>query len=107
MASAQKDFGENLPKKIAANEDKAKAIGAVFLFTVTGDGGGIWTVDLKNSPGVREGDDGSSECAIEVSAPDWELMSENPSSAMQLYFSGKLKVSGNMMLATKFQKILE
>ena len=33
-------------------------------------------------------------------------MSENPGAAMQLYFQGKLKVSGNAMLATKLQQIL-
>ena len=33
-------------------------------------------------------------------------MSETPGAAMQLYFQGKLKVTGNAMLATKLQQIL-
>ena len=37
---------------------------------------------------------------------DWATISANPGAAMQLYFTGKLKVTGNAMLATKLQKLL-
>lgn len=106
MADAQTDFGTRLPQKIAANPDKAKAIGAVFLFKINGDGGGVWTVDCKNEPGVTEGDKGGADCTLELSADDWKTISDNPGAAMNLFFTGKLKVTGNAMLATKLQQIL-
>jgi putative sterol carrier protein len=105
MADAQTDFGTRLPGKISGNPDEAKAIGAVFLFKITGDGGGTWTVDCKNNPGVREGEE-PADVTLEVSAADWATISSNPGAAMQLYFTGKLKVTGNAMLATKLQKLL-
>ncbi len=42
-----------------------------------------------------------------MTADDWKSISENPGAAMQLYFTGKLKVSGNAMLATKLQQIMD
>jgi putative sterol carrier protein len=105
MADAQSDFGTRLPAKISGNPDEAKAIGAVFLFKITGDGGGTWTVDCKNTPGVRVGEE-PADVTLELSAGDWATISANPGAAMQLYFTGKLKVTGNAMLATKLQKLL-
>ncbi|MCX7807303.1 MAG: SCP2 sterol-binding domain-containing protein [Deltaproteobacteria bacterium] len=106
MADAQSDFTTRLPSKIASNPDEAKAIGAVFLFKITGEGGGVWTVDCKNNIGVRPGDEGGADVTLEMAAEDWVKISTNPSAAMQLYFTGKLKITGNAMLATKLQKLL-
>ena len=106
MPDAQTDFTKNIPEKIASNTENAKTIGAIYLFKITGDGGGTWTLNLKDDVGVKEGDSGNAECTIEVSSEDWKQMSENPGAAMQLYFQGKLKVGGNPMLATKLQQIL-
>ncbi|MDQ3036342.1 MAG: SCP2 sterol-binding domain-containing protein [Myxococcota bacterium] len=106
MADAQTDFGTRLPQKIQADPEKAKAIGAVFLFKINGDGGGVWTVDCKNEPGVYEGEKGTPDCTLEMASSDWSTISDNPGAAMQLFFTGKLKVTGNAMLATKLQQIL-
>ena len=106
MADAQTDFSTRLPNKIKSDPDKAKAIGAVFVFKINGDGGGTWTIDCKNEPGVYPGEKGTPDCTLELSADDWKSISENPGAAMQLFFTGKLKVTGNAMLATKLQQIL-
>ena len=55
---------------------------------------------------MTEGDAGNSECTIECATSDWQSIQTNPQSAMQLYFEGKLKVGGNVMLATKLQQVL-
>jgi len=106
MADAQTDFGTRIPGKIQANPDASKAIGAVFVFKITGDGGGTWTVNLKDDLGVKEGEAAGADCTLELTSDDWKTMSDTPGAAMQLYFQGKLKVSGNAMLATKLQTIL-
>jgi putative sterol carrier protein len=105
MADAQSDFSTRLPNKITGDVDKAKAVGAVFVFKITGDGGGVWTIDCKNNVGVRPGEE-PADCTLELTAEDWKAISTNPGAAMQLYFTGKLKVSGNAMLATKLQQII-
>ena len=106
MPDARTDFTTNIPAKISANPEKAQAIGANFLFKISGDDGGTWFVDLKETVGVTVGEGGAADCTLELTDADWKTMSENPGAAMQLYFQGKLKVSGNAMLATKLQQIL-
>ena len=106
MADANTDFTTKLPAKLAADPAKVKGINAVFLFKINGEGGGVWTVDCKDNVGGHTGEVGKSDCTLELSTDDWKTISENPSAAMQLYFSGRLKVAGNAMLATKLQSIL-
>lgn len=106
MPDAKTSFTQDIPNRITDNPDKAKAVDAIFLFHITGDDGGTWTVNLKDAPGVTEGDAGNAQCTIETTSENWVQISENPAAAMQLYFSGELKVSGDAMLATKLQEIL-
>ena len=101
-------FDNLIPKGIQAYPDKAKEVGAIYGFKVTGDGGGEWTVNLKADPPTCErGDNGTAECTLEVTSEDFAAMLADPQQAMQLYFQGKLKVSGDPMLAMKLQSFLD
>ncbi|MCA9665780.1 MAG: SCP2 sterol-binding domain-containing protein [Myxococcales bacterium] len=101
-------FNEKLPQLIEKEPDKARELDAIYLFNITGDNGGTWTVDVKSeSPSIKEGDSGNAECSIEVTSEDFEAMMKDPQVGMQLYFQGKLKVSGNPMLATKLQQLFQ
>ena len=43
---------------------------------------------------------------ITMASEDFQKLQENPqANGMQLFFAGKLKVSGNQMLAMKLQKL--
>ncbi len=104
--SATQLFDQEVPNSIAKHPDKAREIGAVYLFKITGEGGGEWTVDLKaDPPSCKRGAAGTPQCTIEVAHEDFKNMLSNPALGMQLYFQGKLKVSGDPMLATKLQKL--
>jgi putative sterol carrier protein len=106
MPDAQTSFTQHIPRSIQKDIDKAKAVNAVFLFKVNGQGGGVWTVNMKDAPGVTEGDAGNAECTIELSTEDWKAMTEKPGSAMQFFLQGKIRVSGNALLATKLQAVI-
>jgi len=106
--SAQDLFDKQIPAALAANPDKAKTLGAIYSFKITGDGGGEWTVDLTATPptctsGKKDGC--TPQCIIEVSNEDFKSMISNPALGMQLYFQGRLRVTGDPMLATKLQKL--
>ena len=105
MSDAKTAFEEEIHGKIMADPEKAKLVAAIYLFKITGDGGGEWTVNLKDDPGVKVGDQGNAECTLEMTVEDWGSIRTNPQAAMQLYFQGKLKVTGDPMLATKLQKL--
>ncbi len=73
---------------------------------MTGEGGGEWTVDLKaDPPTCLPGVHAPAQCTLEVAHSDFKSMLSNPNLGMQLYFQGKLKVTGDPMLATKLQKL--
>lgn len=106
MPDAKTSFTQNIPQSIESDVDRAKDVDAVFLFKVNGDGGGVWTVNMKDAPGVTEGDSGDAECTIEISTEDWQALTEKPGTAMQFFMNGKIKVTGNALLATKLQAII-
>jgi hypothetical protein len=103
--NAKELFDEQVPAALKAHPDKAKAVNAIYLFKITGDGGGEWTVDLAGDPPTCvKGDTGKAQCTVEVAHEDFQQMLANPQVGMQLYFQGKLRVAGDPMLATKLQQ---
>lgn len=102
----QKLFNEEVPAKIAANPEAAKQIGATYQFNIGGDGGGEWFINVKDDPKCVAGNPGGAECTMTLASEDFQKLMENPqANGMQLFFSGKLKVTGNNMLAMKLQKL--
>jgi putative sterol carrier protein len=103
----QKLFTVDFPARLAANPDAARRIGARYQFNITGEGGGQWFVDLSSTgPKVEAGQPGRADCTITISAADFKQLWANPSSGMQLYFSGRLRISGDEMLALRLQNML-
>jgi putative sterol carrier protein len=103
------DLFDNLvPAGLKQYPDKAREVNAIYCFKVTGEGGGEWTVDCTTDPpACTRGDTGKAQCTIEVAADDFKTMLSDPNAGMQLYFQGKLRVSGDPMLAMKLQQLLE
>ena len=110
MATSVKAFfDQKVPAVLATSPEKAKDVAAVYLFKISGPDGGTWTVDLVSSPPTcKVGEHGSAQCTIESSDDDFRGMIDGGmQAAMSLFFSGKLKVSGDPMLATKLSKLLQ
>ncbi|AKT39792.1 uncharacterized protein CMC5_039430 [Chondromyces crocatus] len=104
----QKLFNEELPATLSNNADAAKQIGATFQINVTGDGGGEWFINTKDEVKAEAGNPGGADCVITISAEDFQKFYENPgANGMQLFFAGKLKITGNQMLAMKLQKLFD
>jgi putative sterol carrier protein len=95
-------FEEKMPEAFTKHPEKVEDLDAIYLFKITGDRGGTWTVDCKTKPPkVAEGEDGAPDCSIELTDEDFELMVKDPMQAMQLFFQGKIKITGDPVLATK------
>ncbi|HEX4422081.1 MAG TPA: SCP2 sterol-binding domain-containing protein [Kofleriaceae bacterium] len=106
--SAQELFNNLVPEGLKNHPDKARELNAIFLFKITGDGGGEWTADLTaNPPTCIPGDAGKAQCTITVSHDDFKTMLGDPNAGMQLYFQGKLQVAGDPMLAMKLQQLFD
>lgn len=105
----QKLFNEELPAALQKNAEAAKQIGAKYQINISGDGGGEWFIDVSDTgPKAEKGNPGNADCTISITAEDFQKLHENPqANGMQLFFSGKLKVTGNQMLAMKLQKLFQ
>lgn len=105
----QKLFNEELPAALAKNPGAAKEVGGKYQLNVTGEGGGSWFIDLSDSgPKAAQGTGEGPDVTITLASEDFQKYYENPqANGMQLFFAGKLKVSGNQMLAMKLQKLIQ
>lgn len=107
MPESRVSFTEVIPEKIARDPARARSVGGVFVFRISGDAGGTYTVNLKDDVGVTEGETASDpDCILEMTNDVWRQMSDAPTQAMQFYFDGKLKVTGNVVLALKLQPVI-
>ena len=95
-----------MARRIARNPEAAGRINAVFQFEITGEGGGVWTVDLKESPGVSEGATVPPDCTLTISGENFADLIAGTLNPMGAFGSGKLKVKGNPLIATKLQGLL-
>jgi len=102
-------FDQKVPDVLKTSPDKAKDVAAVYLFKISGPDGGTWTVDLLATPPTcKPGEQGKPQCTIESSDEDFRSMIDGGmQAAMSLFFSGKLKIAGDQMLATKLTKLLQ
>jgi putative sterol carrier protein len=100
----KKLFNEELPAALAKNADEAKLIGAKYQMNVTGEG--AWFIDVSaTGPKCVAGEE-PADCTFTIAAEDFQKLLENPQqNGMQLFFSGKLKIAGNQMLAMKLNKL--
>src|SRR5262245_8658689 len=90
-------------RKIAEDKGQAAVVGAVYKFVLDGEGGGTYVINLKDNPGVTEGD-GEAQCTIKMSAKDYVDMVEGRVSGQRLFFTGRLKIKGDMRLAMKLEE---
>ena len=82
-------------------------LSAVYLFKLTGDDDGDWTLRIESGKGnVEEGAADDATCTITVSSDNFVGMVSKKANPQMLFMTGKLKVTGNMGQALKLQKVL-
>jgi ubiquinone/menaquinone biosynthesis C-methylase UbiE len=87
---------EELASVLEHSRDRAlRARAVVCVVEVQGEGGGIWTINLRaDPPRVQPGDTPGAECRIQVSSKDFLLLCQDPSQRDFLVWTGRLKMIG-------------
>jgi putative sterol carrier protein len=100
-------FEEKIAKKLVDKPETSKAVNSIYEFNITGDNGGVWTVDLTKEPGtVQAGSTGNAKCTVTCAAGDFMNIVSGKMNPQMAFMSGKLKIKGDMALAMKLQKVI-
>lgn len=84
---------KSFEKRIATDEIDEKE-DKIFHFILSGDGGGEFTVSLKNKKvKVSEGLHGNADCEVKAKAKDYEALENGDLSPQWAFITGKIKVS--------------
>jgi predicted lipid carrier protein YhbT len=101
--TAKELFEKVLPQILRDKPERANELGASICFDISGDGGGRWIVDsLSKPPKVTTDAKGVIACTISAQAADFQAMLEEPKAALTLFQQGKIRVTGDTAVATRF-----
>ncbi|KAK3309005.1 SCP2 sterol-binding domain-containing protein [Achaetomium macrosporum] len=93
----------------ADRKDAIKQGNAVFAFTLKNAAGETesWHIDLKNKGAVGKGLGEKPTVTLSLSDADFGALVAGKANAQRLFMSGKLKIKGDVMKATKLDPILK
>jgi len=88
------------------NPAAAAGLNKTFQWNITGDEAGVWAFKINNGQGeVIPGGVEKPDVTFTISDKDWIAITEGKLDGMNAFMTGKLKVSGDMMLAMKLQNL--
>lgn len=103
--NAEQVFTEKIGPKLKADPAKAKAIGALVLFHITGSGD--WVLDCSKDPAeLKPGSVEGARVEVTMSEEDFVKLANGQLNPQMAFLGGKLKVKGDMGLALKLGQIL-
>lgn len=86
----------------AFNPTKAQGVDAVIQYNLTGDGGSQWQSRIADDTcTVEEGKAEDPTLTITMDASDYADMMAGRLDGMQAFMTGKIKVTGDIMLASR------
>ena len=90
------------------NADAASGVDVTFQFSISGEGGGDWYVEIKERTcKVEAGVCSHHTCTIKMDAADFLDMISGTLPAMHAFTSGKLKLSGDLMKSQLIGKLFK
>lgn len=83
--------------------DKAKGVDAVVLFRVSGDEAGDWSITIRDGTcAVAPGAAPNPKTTFKIDSKDLIAMLTGKANGMQLFMQGRLRIEGDLGLASKF-----
>jgi len=102
-ASCQEAF-DSAPARF--KKEAAKGLDVVYQFDLTGDGGGKWSIAVKNEQcEVKSGQAISPNVTFSMAASDYVDMINGKLNGQMAFMTGKLRLTGDMGLALRLQSL--
>ena len=99
-----KETFEKMPTVFDAT--KAQGVNSVVQYIIEGPEGGNWSIEIKDgSCRIEEGLHDSPKVTITMNGETWLALVNQEISGMQAFMGGKLKTTGDIMLAQKIPMI--
>lgn len=100
-------FEDTLPGQLKKKGDDVLKVDAVYQFNISGPEGGSWWVDATKSGGeVGAGEHPGAKCTIVMADGDFLDMVNGKLNAQAAFFTGKLKIKGDVSLALMLGSVL-
>jgi alkyl sulfatase BDS1-like metallo-beta-lactamase superfamily hydrolase len=105
--SAQDLFDRFLPNALERAPAKARELDTTLCFKI--EGIGDWTIDCSGAsvPTCLKGSSDNARCTVEIAGSDFAEMLANPKVGMELYYKGKLRISGDPNQARKIAALFD
>jgi len=102
-------MNEVLSSSDSERKDAIKQGNAIYAFQLNNTDGKVetWYLDLKEQGKVSKGSGGKPDVTLVLSDKDFSDLVAGKANAQRLFMSGKLKIRGNIMKATKMEPILK
>jgi putative sterol carrier protein len=106
MAETVKEILDSMPQHF--NPDAAAGLDAIFQFDISGEEAGQWHLVVKDQQcQIVEGSHNGPNVTYSMASNDFVDMMTGKLSGQAAFFSGKLRVSGDLMLAQRLESLFK
>src|SRR5437899_11141538 len=100
-------FEEKIAQKLKDKPETSKAVNSIYEFNITGENGGVWTVDLTKEPGtVQAGSTGTPPCTVPCAANAFLNLASGKLDPQMAFGSVGPSVRGDMGLCLTLEPAL-
>src|SRR5664279_2279681 len=99
----QEFFEQVLPTLLRDHPERAKVLGGTVFFDISGEQGGTWFIDsTAEPPRLSNHTDAVIGCTVCARDDDFQTMLDDPKAAVALFQQGKIRVTGNVQIISRF-----
>ncbi|MFI5394293.1 MAG: SCP2 sterol-binding domain-containing protein [Candidatus Binatia bacterium] len=107
IAEPREWFERELPSAVQLDPKKIEGFNGALLFTISGDRGGTWTVDIHDHQlNIKAEAVPNPDISITMKDGDFVNFINKKLNGQMAFMTGKLKVKGNMQLAMKLNGLI-
>jgi hypothetical protein len=99
-------FTDHFPRLLKDRSDRLRAFTDRYKFVVTGEGAGIWLIDLSKPGGQIRAEDSDASCTITISTRDLVAMVNGRLNPGLAFDQGKVNIEGDVRQAMGIGQLL-